>query len=287
MKLTYYLTLTLVLGIPLLSHGQDWTKIESILGRKGAVKDGMLKVTFPRSDLAVTIGDVKVEPGLALTSWMGFMQHGSDVMVMGDIVLLDKELPQVEQKLIESGIAITAIHNHLAGETPAIKYMHIEGEGDPADLARKLKEVFALTGTPTPTQNPPAAPQIDWSYVESTLARKGNHNGNILSFGIPRADKITENGMEMPSYMGMATAINIQRSRDRIQTTGDFVLLESEVKPVMKALYDHGITATALHNHMLEESPRMFMMHFWGDGSEERIAEGLKAALAKTNSQKP
>jgi hypothetical protein len=144
-----------------------------------------------------------------------------------------------------------------------------------------------MTGTPLTPPPPPAASNIDWSAVESIIGRKGDHKGNLLQFGIPRVEKIMENGMEVPPYMGMAIAINIQKVGDKVATTGDFVLLDKEVKPVMDSLNRFGISATALHNHMLEESPRMFMMHFWGYDTPEKIAQGLKAALAVTNSQKP
>jgi hypothetical protein len=269
----------LLFPISLLAQSTDWSKVESAIGRKGTVKDNMLKVTFPRADLKVTVGDVEVSPGLALTSWMGFMKHGDGAMVMGDIVLLDKEVAAVEAKLIEEGISITAIHNHLIGESTSVEYMHIESSGNAEELAGKLKNVFALTGTPPPSAPPQSALQVNWSEVENIMGRKGDNKGNLLQYGIPRAEKIMENGMEVPPYMGMAIAINIQKSGDKVATTGDFVLIASEIKPVMKALNEHGITATALHNHMLNESPRMFMMHFWGYDTPEKIARGLKAAL--------
>ena len=278
MKTLMLLALALLSSSPCYSQSVDWSKVESAIGRKGAVKDNMLKVTFPRADLKVTVSGVAISPGLALTSWMGFMQHGDGAMVMGDIVLLDKEVEAVEAKLIDEGIRITAIHNHLVGESPAIKYMHIEASGKGDELGEKLKAAFALTGTPPPPA-PPAPSQIDWSEMENILGRKGDHKGDLLQYGIPRSEKITENGMEVPPYMGMAEAINIQKSGDNVATTGDFVLIESEVEPVMSALHKHGIMATALHNHMLSESPRMFMMHFWGYGTPEKIAQGLKAAL--------
>ncbi len=282
MKISILFLFIIFFSLPLYAQPTDWSKVESAIGRKGSVKDDMLKVTFPRSDLKVTVGAVEVAPGLALTSWMGFMQMGSGAMVMGDIVLLDKELQAVEAKLIEEHILITAIHNHLVGELPSVKYMHIEASGNPKELAEKLKKVFALTGTPPPPQ-PSAPSQIDWSAMENIIGRKGDHKGILLQFGIPRAEKIMENGMEVPPYMGMAIAINIQKTGDNVATTGDFVLIASEIEPVMKALHEHGIVATALHNHIMNESPRMFMMHFWGYDTPEKIAEGLVAALKEVH----
>ncbi|MFI5263336.1 MAG: DUF1259 domain-containing protein [Candidatus Kapaibacterium sp.] len=283
MKTYFAFLLSLLSSLPVFAQQTDWSKVELAIGRKGTVKDNMLKVTFPRSDLKVSVGTVSIEPGLALTSWMGFMQHGSGAMVMGDIVLLDREVVPVEAKLIEEGISITAIHNHLVNEFPSVKYMHIEASGNPEELAAKLKTAFALTGTPPPPAAPAPPSQIDWSNIESIIGRKGDHKGNILQLGIPRADKITENGMEVPPYMGMAIAINIQKVGDQVATTGDFVLVASEIDPVMKALHLHGIAATALHNHMLNESPHMFMMHFWGYDTPEKIANGLVAALKEVH----
>src|SRR5579872_4379621 len=152
--------------------------------------------------------------------------------------------------------------------------MHIEASGNAEELAEKIKNVFALTGTPPPPAPPQTPLQVNWSEVENIMGRKGDNKGNLLQYGIPRADKIMENGMEVPPYMGMAIAINLQKAGDKVATSGDFVLIASEIKPVMKALHEHGIMATALHNHMTNESPRMFMMHFWGYDTPRKIAEG-------------
>jgi hypothetical protein len=146
--------------------------------------------------------------------------------------------------------------------------------------------VFALTGTPLgapPAAGPTAAP--DWSAVEAVLGARGKKNGSVLSYTFPRKEKLMESGMEMPAPMGMATGINLQMDGRRAATTGDFVLLADEVNKVVAALETHGITVTAIHNHMLYDEPRLFMLHFWGVGEPGRIAEGLKAALERTNSR--
>ena len=206
-------------------------------------------------------------------------------MMMGDFVMLDTEEPKVVAKLVSLGLGVTAIHNHLVGEMPSIKYMHIEATDNAEPLARHLKEVFALTGTPAPSA-PASSASPDWSAVEKILGVTGTKKGNVIQFGIPRQEKIIEDGMEIPSYLGMSTAINIQMNGDNVATTGDFVLLANEVPEVVKALNANGITATAMHSHMLRESPRLIMTHFWGVGKPEAIANGLKAALDKTNSKR-
>ena len=264
----------------------DSTGLNSAFGRKGTVTGDVYRVTFPRSDLKVTVGDFKVAPGLALTSWVALQKMGSTSMMMGDLCMLDSEEPAVVAKLVALGLNITAIHNHLIGETPAIKFLHFSGAGDAIALVGKIKEVFALTGTPlgapaaASSGNPP-----DWSAVEAVLGTKGKKNGTVISYGFPRNEKLTENGMEMPAPMGMATGINLQMDGTRAATTGDFVLLADEVNKVVKALEAHGINVTAIHNHMLHDEPRLFMLHFWGVGAPNTLAGGLKDALQQTNSK--
>jgi Domain of Unknown Function (DUF1259) len=270
-----------------IAQQNDWSDVEKVFGKKGNVQDNIFKITFPRSDLKVKVGDFAVAPGLAFTSWIGFMKMGSQGSMMGDLVLLDKEVGPVISKLISEGLQITALHNHIVNEVPAIKYIHFSGNGDPVSLAGKIKSVFAITGTPLTapqSQQPSANP--DWSSVEAILGTSGKHNGNLLQYSFPRNEKLMESGMEMPAYMGMATGINFQMSENKAAITGDFVLLASEVNPVAKALTENGIQVTAIHNHMLYDNPRLFMMHFWAVDEPGKLAKGLKEALDKTNSKK-
>lgn len=265
----------------------DSLGLNKVFGRKGTVTGSVYRVTFPRTDLKINIGDFSVAPGLALTSWVALDRMGSSYVMMGDMVMLDSEEPKVVAKLVELGLAVTAIHNHLIGEKPAIKFLHFSGNGDALTLAGKIKQVLAVTGTPlgAPASAATAATP-DWSAVEAVLGAKGKKSGNVIAYGFPRNEKLMENGMEMPAPMGMATGINLQMDGSRAATTGDFVLLADEVNKVVKALETHGITVTAIHNHMLYDNPRLFMMHFWGVGEPGKIAAGLKAALDQTNSKR-
>lgn len=261
-----------------------WDGVEKALGRKGAAQGDMFKVTFPRSDLAVKIGEVPVEPGLALTSWIGFKKMGKRAMMMGDLVLLETEVGPVMGRLVAEGVKITALHNHLIGTVPVVLYLHFSGEGDPARLAGSMRSALAATATPMgpPAEAKPVA--ADWGKVEAVFGKTGQKKGMLLQLGFPRKGKITEKGMEVPPYLGVATGINMQMVGDKAATTGDFVLIGSEVNPVVTALVDHGIAVTAIHSHMLSESPRLFFLHFWGYDTPEKLAGGLKAALDKTNS---
>lgn len=283
-----FIFLLILISSPVVPHAQttEWTEIEKVFNRKGAAQGEVFKIAFPRADLKVKVGEVSIEPALALTSWIAFKKMENQTMMMGDLVLLDAEIALVMNKIVASGLEVTALHNHIGGESPSIMYMHFGGHGDPKELAGKMKAVLALSGTPMTPLSPPMTTQIDWSKVEATLGVTGQRKGNVLQLGIPRAEKITENGMEVPPFMGMATAINIQKVGEKAATTGDFVLLAEEVNPVVKTLTENGIMVTALHNHMLFESPRLFFLHFWGFDALEKLATGLKAALDKTNSAK-
>lgn len=263
----------------------DSLGLNNIFGKKGTIQGQVYKVTFPRSDLKVKVNDFAVAPGLALGSWIGILVMGHESMMMGDLVLLDTEEASAVAKLVASNLSITAIHNHLTNEKPAIKYIHFSGTGDPLQLAESIKSVLAITGTPLAT--PAAQTQNtnpDWSKVEAILGKSGKHNGLLLQYGFPRKEKLTDGGMDMPPAMGMATGINFQMDGNNAAITGDFVLLATEVNPVIKALTSNGIVVTAVHNHMLFDNPRLFMLHFWAAGDPEKLATGLKAALGKTNS---
>ena len=290
-------TLTLVLAaLTALSlqaqEGPDplWKSVDGVLGVAGKdLAGGTHRFGWPRRDLHVQVGDVPVQPALALGSWGAFIKEGGDkAMAMGDLVLLEPELTPVLTTLEAGGLEISAIHNHLINESPHVIYLHFSGHGNATALARTLKEALGKTGTPmTPAPPAKASPADEQAFktVQQVLGRNGTLAGTVLQIGVPRAERIEEKGMEIPASMGMANALNFERVGDRVATTGDFVLLASEVNPVIRELRAHGIAVTALHSHMLEETPRLFFMHFWGVDTPEKIAGGLKAALAKVNTK--
>jgi biotin operon repressor len=268
----------------------DWKAVEQAFGRPGQVQgDGVYKFGLPRGDLKVTVDGIQVKPALALGSWVAFSSSGHDAMVMGDLVLAEDEVSPVMLALQENGLQITALHNHVLHETPRVMYMHIAGHGDAVKLAGSVKQVIALTKTPAPAQPPstPLALDLDTAAIDQIVGAKGKVNGGVYQVGVPRAEKITEAGMSIPGSMGLATALNFQPTGGgKVAITGDFVLLGSEVNPVMKALRQNGIQVTAVHSHMLQEEPRLFFMHFWANDDAVKLAKGLRAALDQTNSKK-
>jgi biotin operon repressor len=265
----------------------DAKKIDAIIGRSGEMNNGVYKIGLPRTDLKVRADGVDIKPTLALGSWMAFKRMGGHTMTMGDLVLLESEVNPVLTKLEEKGIEVSAVHNHILNEQPRVMYMHFMGKGDEEKLARALKDALSLSGTPMgpPTAGAPAASTTDWKKVQDALGVQGRERGGVLQVGVPRKEKImTADGMEVPGFMGTATAINFQPTDKGAAITGDFVMTANEVNPVIRELRKAGIQITALHSHMLDETPRLFFMHFWANDDAVKLARGLRAALEKTNS---
>jgi len=268
----------------------DWqAQVGEALGKSGATAPGgIYRVGLPRTDLKVTLDGVELKPGFALGSWLAFGKMGDQGMVMGDLVLTMDEVAPLMTKLASGGIQVTALHNHLLRNQPFTMYMHVQGNGDPVKLAAVLHTALAESKTPLSTApaapSPPPPIDLDTAALDQTLSAKGANNGGVYQFSIPRAEPIKDNGMDIPPPMGSANAINFQPTGGgKAAITGDFVLIAKEVNPVLRALRDHGIEVTGLHNHMLDDQPRLFFMHFWAIDDAKKLAEGLKAALAQIN----
>src|SRR5216683_5397630 len=266
----------------------DWKPVELALGKAGSMQPGdVYKVSLPRSDLKVTVSGVELKPALALGSWVAFKKTGDMTMVMGDLVLTEDEVTPVLTKLQEGGVEQTALHNHILHETPRVIYMHISAMGDAVKIAKAIHDALALSKTPFAAPAAAAPGQdlgIDTKQIDQIMGQSGKVNGGVYQFSVPRAEKIMDNDMEVPPSMGVAHAINFQPTGGgKAAITGDFVLIASEVNPVIRALRDNGIEVTALHSHMLVESPRLFFMHFWANDDALKQARGLRAALDKVN----
>ncbi len=273
--------------------GPDWKAVEQALGKAGQLQAGdVYRIGMPRTDLNVTVKGVPVKAGFALGSYAAFKQMGDEVMVMGDLVLLDQEVPAVMSGLLDGGLEVTAVHNHLNEIAPHVMYMHYEGHGDAVRLAHALRRALAASGTPlgggSPTPAMAGGPVLDAKRIETALGRSGRDLGaGVFQITVPRSEAITAMGWPLLPAMGVTTVLNFQPLADgKAAITGDFVLLDKEVNPVARALRRHGIDVTALHNHGLLDLPRLFYMHFWAVDDAVKLADGLKAALELTNSQK-
>ena len=273
----------------------DWHRtVDDVLGRPGTAQPGgVWRVALPRTDLKVALDGVEIRPGFALGSWLAFHPHGPGLTVMGDLVLLETEVAPVMRRLAAGGIAVTALHNHLLRAQPATMYLHVAGRGEARHLATALRAALRETATPLQGGAAPAAAGgdgidgLDTAAFARTLGYQGRAAGGVYGVTVPRAEAIREHGAEVPAAMGLGTVINLQPAGGgRAAVTGDFVLTEGEVVPVQRALVEHGIAVTAIHNHMLGEEPRLFFLHFWAVDDAETLARGLRAALERTNSRR-
>lgn len=277
-----FLCLPVVLGAQQFSTAA----IDTALGRTGSWSGPVYKVSFPRTDLQVTVRGVTIRPGLALGSWAAFSRRGTGTIMMGDLCLLPEEVNPVLTKLRAGGVELMALHNHLLFESPRVMYLHFMGQGNAGQLAQSLRAALAVSRTPlgTPAAAAAAAAPPWTAELEKALGRHGTWHGGVLAVGVARSTPVSMEGWTIPPAMGVGESMNIQDAGGgRVATTGDFVLTADEVNPVVSALETGHIMVTAVHSHMLTEDPRLFFMHFWGVGTPAGIGNGLRGALAKIN----
>ena len=283
--------------------GPMWAAVQQQLGGKGTMQPGdVLRFGFPRSDLQVMVDGLKLAPTLALGSWIAFKPLGRggsglrNVMVMGDLVLTEDEVSPVMLALQHGGVEQTALHHHVLRESPRVMYMHIMAHGDAVKIAGAIRAALGSSRTPMPQPTgasgagaatmPSAANDLDTAAIARTIGVGGKSNGGVYQVNVPRRERITDHGTEVPPSMGVATVINFQPTgAGRAAIAGDFVMRGPEVNDVIRALQQGGIAVTALHSHMLTEEPRLFFMHFWANDDAVTLARTLRSALERTNSR--
>lgn len=272
------------LGASAIAAEPDWAKeVGKTIGKEGTMAEGgVYKISLPRGDLNVTVDGTKISPALSLGSWIAFQEHGGMAMVMGDLVLTQSELNPVMSRLAAGGIQVTATHHHLLRADPMPMYMHIGGTGEPVAMARVIRSALEQSKTPLKaagTQSPGKL-DLDTEALDKIIGQKGEASGGVYKITIPPHQQITMDGLPIPESMGTATAIGFQPTGGgKAAINGDFVLTAASVNPVAKALRENGIEVVAIHNHMLNEQPRIFFMHFWANDDAEKLAHGLRAAL--------
>jgi hypothetical protein len=266
----------------------DWKKVDAALGKTATVSGEVHRYGLPRSDLHVTLDGVAIKPALALGGWIAFAPMQGQAMMMGDLVLLDTEITPVMTRLLDSGLDISAIHNHVLRASPATFYMHVAGHGDPEKMAAAIRA--ALSSASKTPFDPPAttaaaspAIDLDTAGIDAAMGAKGTVNGGVYQYGIPRRDPAKESGMQVNAALGGANTINFQPTGGgKAAITGDFLVTGNEVNPLIRALRAGDIEVTAIHSHMLSEEPRMFFVHFWANDDALKLARNVRAALDKT-----
>jgi hypothetical protein len=277
-----------LVSLPARAAEIDWKKVDAALGKTAAVSGEVHRYGLPRSDLHVTLDGIAIKPALALGGWVAFAPMHGEAMVMGDLVLLDAEITPVMTRLLDSGLEITAIHNHILRASPATFYMHVGGHGDPEKMAAAIRAALSSASkTPfdPPATSAAATPPIDLdtAKIDEAMGAKGTANGGVYQFGIPRREPAKEGGMQVNPALGGANAINFQPTGGgKAAITGDFLVTGNEVNPLIRALRAGDIEVTAIHSHMLDEEPRMFFIHFWANDDAEKLARNVRSALDKT-----
>jgi hypothetical protein len=264
----------------------DTAKIERLTGLKGALseKEGVFKVSYPRADLEVKVGGVKISPALGLTAWAAFTEGGGHTMVMGDMVLAEDQVNPVMSVALDNGLEVTALHNHFLWDSPRVMFMHVGGMGGEEKLAAAIGKVFeALKATAGGKGSMPAgdvntsSSTLDAVKLDGILGTKGEVKGGVYKAVWGKTTKMS--GHEMGKAMGVNTWAAFAGSDGKAMVDGDFAMYESELQVVLKALRGAGINIVAIHNHMTEESPRVIFLHYWGVGPAPELAKALKGAL--------
>jgi protein-tyrosine-phosphatase len=269
--------------------GLDTALIETLTGAKGALdpKEGVFKVSVPRTDLAVTAAGVRITPPMGLTSWAAFKRAGEHTVVMGDLVLLEDQVNPVMSTALDEGLEVTALHNHFFWDTPKVMFMHIGGTADEAKLATAVGRVFAKIadtaggkGSVPRAEIDPARTTLDPQKIAAVLGTQGTLAAGVYKVVIGRTARM--HGHEMGAAMGVNTWAAFAGTDERAVVDGDFAMRESELQGVLKALRGAGIDVVAIHHHMTGEEPRIVFLHYWGVGRTEELARGLRRALDET-----
>jgi Domain of Unknown Function (DUF1259) len=270
----------------------DIAKIEQITGMKGVENNGEYKITVPQNDLNVVVDGFKIVPPMGLGSWANFTPSMHGAMLMGDIILTETDLKPVQQEVIRLGLTITAIHNHFVRNHPNVIYMHIDGMGDVETMARDVKAVYDKVKE-SRGKDPKASPKdsvvntLNIAALDAIIGVKGEMSQGVYKYTIGRPDvMLKEHGTPVSTFGGFNTWASWQGTPDKAAVCGDFTMLTDEVEPVIKALVESGIEVVAVHNHMVKEEPKIFFLHYWGVGSAEKLAKGLRAALDQTGKVK-
>jgi len=286
---TVVLTIVSLLFVSV-SYAYDWKEVGRIMGKKGEEDKGVLLIKYTRDDLDMKMGDVPVAPDLVLDTWYGFwpMSDGT-VMQMGDTVVTEAELPAVLEEIVKQGLEISAVHNHLAGENPRVFFTHLSGHGSAEDVARKARAVLARTSAPTKEDKKKKTTSVDWTPITNVLGKPSETEGDIAEYGFVRRERLMMMGSSMPSTDALETSpeVKFQILPDGCAISyGEMILTAKEVTPVFRAITQNGMLVTALHNHMLDEEPRLFFMHWWGVGDPAKLAKGVQAAKDVMNIDK-
>ncbi len=272
--------------VPVPTAEPDWRPVAEALGRLGTLSGGTVyRVGLARRDLAVTSYGVRIKAGLSLGSYAAFARYrDGKAMAMGDLVVTEAELQPVTDALHAHSIGQSALHKHLLAHDPAVWWTHFHAIGDPADIAAGIRAALDATETPPPAPPTPTPPLgLDTAGIDAAFGTAGTNDGGIYKFTFARDETIAVHGRVAPPAMGVTTAIGFQPVGDgQAAVNGDLAMTTHEVQDVIVALRGGGIAVVELHNHALDDEPRLFYLHFWAVRGGVALARTLALAIAAT-----
>jgi len=267
----------------------DAQVVEEIMGVPASTtNDGVVKVSWPRKEVEFTVDGVPFRPFMGLGSWAGFQSTSHGIMLMGDTVVFEDEINPAMDAAFAAGLEITALHNHFIFDRPPAYFMHIGGSGSVEELAKGVRQVWdaiqnVRDQSPQPADRFDHEPlqfgELNTEYIENHLGVEGTLKDQVFKVSFGRTAEM--HGTEFGGSMGLATWMAFAGTDELASVDGDFAMKADEVQPVLKALRKGGINITALHNHMIDENPPFYFVHFWGIDSIENLVKGLKDALDK------
>jgi hypothetical protein len=270
----------------------DYAAVLKTLNRQGDYKDAVLKVNIPRNDLRVAVDGIATPTPFGFGGWIALTKGtGGDDVMMGDLVLTEAEVNPVMSAVLANGLEVTALHNHFFFESPRVFYMHVHGHGRAADIATKVAPALALIGKTPASSGTPAATsagrsldgRMDAAQLARIIGHEGEQNGAVYKITIARPDiALTEMGATINARMGLNTWAAFYGSDAEAVVAGDVAMLPAEVTPVLKALRANGLDVVAIHHHMTGVEPTVIFLHYWGKGPAQKLATGVKAAVAQT-----
>ena len=267
----------------------DSAKIDQITGLKGKLseKEQVYKVTWPRSEVKVTVDGWTMPPFMGLGTWAAFTETKDGAMVMGDTVLFEDEVNAAMTTALDNGLNVTALHNHFFFDHPKVLFMHIEGEGSVEQLAGSVKKMYdavkqvrAANAQPKETFGANSLPEkssISAEPLNKIFGTNGDANNGMVKFAFGRP--ATMHGVKIDNTMGVNTWAAFAGTDDNALVDGDFVVTEDELQAVLKSLVKQKIYIVAIHQHMTHEQPRMMFFHYWGRGKAKELAENIKSAF--------
>ena len=268
----------------------DTAKIDNLTGLKGKLneKEGVYRVSFPRSDVKVAVDGWTMPPFMGLGTWAAFTQGShTEAMVMGDTVLFEDEANPAMSVALENGLSVTALHNHFFFDHPKVYFMHIEGQGTTEELGTavrkvydKIKEIRAADPQPKDSFGTTALPEknsISAEPLNKVFGMSGETNNGMVKFAIGHPAAM--HGVKIDNAMGVNTWMAFAGSDDNALVDGDFAVTEDELQSALKAIRVGGINIVAIHSHMTHEQPRILFFHYWGRGPAKKLAESIQGAL--------